>query len=386
MNRARRLRSGFTTGACAAAAAKAAILCLDGRRCGASTIEIPFPDGERRDLFVSEVTTEMIDGVPACRAIVIKDAGDDPDVTNGAAIVATVSINPVPLPLTGKERDRASTGSLSPTGLWIPCEIIIQGGPGVGRVTKPGLAVAVGEPAINPGPRAMITAAVREAIQSGRQLPNNATVTITISVVNGDKLAKKTLNHRLGIVGGISILGTTGIVTPLSAESWKATISAGMDVATATGCTDIVLSAGRASEKAHQLHFRLPEEAYVMMGDHFAFSVAEAAAHKFARIHIAAQWAKMLKIAMATPQTHVRHGALDPEQAVALVRKLGGRIPDQPFNTARELYDLITATHDDPKPLFRKICAAAKAYAASFAPSSEIICHLVDYTNKIITP
>lgn len=385
MNRTRRLRSGFTTGACAAAAAKAAILCLDGRQCGPGTVEIPFPDGERRELSVKNVTTEVIDGIPTCHASVIKDAGDDPDVTNGAEIIATVSINPAPLPLTGKEVGRAATGSLAPVGFWLPpCEFIIKGGDGVGTVTKPGLAVRVGEPAINPGPRTMIINAARDALRSGKQLPNNATITITISVVDGGNLAKKTLNHRLGIVGGISILGTTGIVTPLSADSWKATITAGMSVAKATECSDIVLSAGRASEKAHMHHFHLPEEAYVMMGDYFSFSVAEASAHRFARIHIAAQWAKMLKIAMATPQTHVRHGALDPAQAAIFLRKLGGDIPDKPFNTARELYNLMIAPHQTDA-LFRKICSAAAKYAATFAPRIAISCHLVDYDGRIVS-
>lgn len=384
MNRRRPLRSGFTTGACAAAATKAAILCLDGRHCGPGPVEIPFPDGERREIFVRDATTEVIDGVPVCHASVIKDAGDDPDVTNGAEIIVSVSINPVPLPPTGRERELAATGKLAPVGFWLPpCEFIIKGGEGVGTVTKPGLAVPVGKPAINPGPQTMIINAARDALRSGRQLPNNATVTITISVADGKKIAKKTLNHRLGIVGGISILGTTGIVTPLSAESWKATISAGMDVAVATGCTDIVLSAGRASEKAHMQHYHLPEEAYVMMGDYFAFSVAEAVSHGFERIHIAAQWAKMLKIAMATPQTHVRHGALNPAQAAAFVRKLGGEVPDRTFNTARELYESILEAGINPDPLFRKICTSAAKYAASFAPDRKIQCHLVDYDGTI---
>lgn len=384
MNRRRPLRSGFTTGACAAAATKAAILCLDGRHCGPGPIEIPFPDGERREIFVSNAATEIIDGVPVGHASVIKDAGDDPDVTNGAEIIASVSINPVPLPPTGREREHAVTGKLAPVGFWLPPgEFVIKGGEGVGTVTKPGLAVPVGEPAINPVPQAMIINAAREALRSGRQLPSSATITITISVKNGEKIAQKTLNHRLGIVGGISILGTTGIVTPLSSESWKATISAGMDVAVATGCTDIVLSAGRASEKAHLHHYRLPEEAYVMMGDYFAFSVSEAVAHGFGRIHIAAQWAKMLKIAMTTPQTHVRHGALNPAQAAQFVKTLGGAIPDRPFNTARELYEAILQTKTDPDPLFRKICMSAAKYAASFAPGAKIQCHLVDYDGTI---
>lgn len=381
----RRLRSGFTTGACAAAAAKAAILCLDGRCCGAGMVEIPFPDGQRRTLQVKDCSTIHVEGIPCARASVVKDAGDDPDVTNGAEIVATVCISPVPLPLTAKELERAATSSLTPVGLWMPRTITLQGGEGVGTVTKPGLAVPVGKPAINPVPRAMIIDAAREALRGGRQTPDNAEVTITISVPNGRELAKKTLNYRLGITGGISILGTTGIVTPLSAEAWKATITAGMDVAQATGCREIVLSAGRASEKAHMRSFGLADEAYVMMGDHLEFSVREAAARPFERIHVAAQWAKLLKIAMATPQTHVRFGALQVRKAVEFLRVDGVPIPAElNFNTARELFDHLTAATVDPAFYYERVCGSAARYVASLAGPIPVTVHLAAYDGRLI--
>ena len=204
----------------------------------------------------------------------------------------------------------------------------------MGVVTKPGLSIPVGEAAINPVPSKMIKEAVMEAIsesgESGNRLigesqkqspsfpihpftysPIHRLVEITISVVNGEKLAKKTLNSRLGIISGISILGTTGIVKPISAEAWTATITSSMDVAKAMGRSEIVLSAGRSSEKAHMEKFNLHQESYVMMGDYLEFALIEAKKHGFKKIHLCAQWAKMLKIAMATPQTHVRHGAID---------------------------------------------------------------------------
>ena len=382
----RHLRSGFTTGACAAAAVKAAITCLDGRCCGAGTVEIPFPDGMRRELRVKNCTVSASEGSIRARASVIKDAGDDPDVTNGAEIAATVSISPLPLPLTGKEIERAARSALSPIGYWIPCTFIIKGGEGVGIVTKPGLAVAVGEPAINPVPRAMILEAAREAIRSGRQLPNNATVTITISVVNGDILAQKTLNHRLGIVGGISILGTTGIVTPLSADAWKATITSGMDVAKACGCEEVVVSAGRASEKGHMNRIGLPEESYVLMGDHLGLAVGEAAARGFSRIHVAAQWAKLLKIAMATPQTHVKFGALNPTSAALFLHNMGIPVSlDTPFNTAREIFDLLLETHEKPEPLFRRICGVAARYVSALGSGIPTTAHLIGYNGELLS-
>ncbi|HSW65101.1 MAG TPA: cobalt-precorrin-5B (C(1))-methyltransferase CbiD [Dissulfurispiraceae bacterium] len=383
--RAQRLRSGFTTGACAAAAAKAAILCLDGHTCGEGSVEIPFPDGRRREILVESCSTSLHEGLPLARAVVIKDAGDDPDVTNGARIVATVSITPVSLPLTGKDIDRAANSSLMPVVLRNPYTLVLKGGEGVGTITKPGLAVAVGEAAINPVPRAMILEAATEALRSGRQVPDNATITITLSVTNGSKLAKKTLNYRLGIVGGISILGTTGIVTPLSADAWKAAISVGMDVAKATGCAEIVLSAGRSSEKAHMRRFSLPEEAYIMMGDHLEFSVLEAAERGFGQIHVAAQWAKMLKIAMSTPQTHVRFGALNVRRAAAFLHELFIPLPQgHSFNTAREMFEVIFASHSDPAPFFSKVCEAACFYIASVAKGVPVSVHLAGYEGDML--
>ena len=186
----------------------------------------------------------------------------------------------------------------------LPLQIILKGGKGVGTMTKPGLPVPVGQPAINPVPGQMIRDAAAEAIlESGRGAARRAPAfEITISVPNGEELAKKTLNHRLGIVGGISILGTTGIVKPVSAEAWTATIASSMDVAKAMGHKEVVISAGRTSEAAHMKKYNLPEEAYVLMGDYLEYSLQEAKRHKFIKIHLCAQWAKMVKIAMATPQ------------------------------------------------------------------------------------
>ncbi len=295
-------------------------------------------------------------------ASIIKNAGDDPDVTNGAEIVATV-------------RWRESETGSSP--------VIIKGGQGVGTVTKPGLAVPVGEPAINPVPRKMITAAVREALRE--QGAGDSAIAVTISVPAGEELARKTLNHRLGIVGGISILGTTGIVKPLSEAAWTATITASFDVAKALGLEEVVVSTGRTSEKAHQNKYRLPIEAYAMMGDFTEFSLIDAGKHGFRKVHLCAQWAKMVKIAMGTPQTHVQHGALEADGARDFLIGLGIKLPqDRKFNTTREIYDLIRSDVDASRAVMVTVCSAAKRYGESVTAGIPVAVHLVSYEGEII--
>ena len=363
----RELRSGYTTGACAAAAAKAATQLLVGAYHGTplqappDKVSIPFPDGSRADFTIHSSGYRNPD--KAAFAAVIKDAGDDPDVTNGAEIVAEAIIARKCLPST----------------------LVIKGGMGVGTVTKPGLAIAVGEPAINPVPRKMIADAISEAFPYISFRSSGFAVEITISVTNGELLAKKTLNERLGIIGGLSILGTTGIVRPLSSEAWTATIASSMDVAKAMGRNEIVLSAGRTSEKAHMKKYSLPEESYVMMGDYLEFSLREAATRCFSNIYLSAQWAKMLKIAMATPQTHVRHGAIDLGKTVDFLNSIGVSIPKAAeFNTAREIFDYLIANSADLQETLIKVCNAAKSYASDIADPVNLSAVLVAYDGEVI--
>ena len=367
------LRSGYTTGACAAAAAKAAVMLLLGAEgkdlqtyelASLRSVEIPFPDGSRVKFIIHG---SGVSGQDSAWASIKKDAGDDPDITNRAEIVAEVRH-------VGARRT-------------VPLQI--KGGKGVGTVTKPGLSVAVGEPAINPVPRKMIEEAVSEAIlESSRGTARSAPAfEITISVPNGEELAKKTLNARLGIVGGISILGTTGIVKPVSTEAWTATIASAMDVAVATGHKEIVVSAGRTSEKAHMKKYGFSEEAYVLMGDYLEFSLKEAVRHGFEKIHLCAQWAKMVKIGMATPQTHVRFGAIDMKKASAFLNSLGIGIPlDQDFNTAREMLDHIIAENAGTTHALylQKVCDAAKRYAQEITEGVPVDIHLVSYNGEVI--
>jgi cobalt-precorrin-5B (C1)-methyltransferase len=377
-SKSRRLRTGYTTGACAAAAAKAATLVFFMEPDGESPaeVEIPFPDGSRHAFRIHEAG--LVIQERKAWASVIKDAGDDPDVTNGAEIIAEVG-----LMRQGSKRAGADA--------W---EVMIHGGMGVGRVTRPGLSVPVGEAAINPVPRKMIREAVVEAVRAHERTRDQGLLAVTISVPGGETIAEKTLNHRLGVVGGISILGTTGIVRPVSAEAWIATITASMGVAKAMGHGEIVLSAGRSSEKAHLEKFRLPEEVYVMMGDYLEYALLEAKKHGFAKIHLSAQWAKMLKIAMAARQTHVRHGALDAVKAVEFLRKLGngGKVEDRcpipggiSFNTAQELFNYIVSLRCAAcSSLLSEVCAAARRYSESITVNIPVVTHLVSYEKKVI--
>ena len=382
---ARRLRSGYTTGACAAAAAKAAVLLLLGRP-RPDSVEIPFPDGSRHGFAVHQCETKS----GHAWASVLKDAGDDPDVTNGAEIVASVSFLP---------EGASCQNSLSPSGGGLGWEgdnqsgrlqfhpppsplpsavttaregklicvrleqttIFLCGGAGVGWVTKRGLAVMPGEPAINPVPRRMILASVLEALgtKAGKILQ------VVISVPKGEELSEKTLNKRLGIVGGLSILGTTGIVHPVSAEAWTATIEASLSVAKEAGLTEVVLSTGRTSEKGVQTLLALPEEGYAMMGDYLEFSLLAAARMGFSTIHLAGMWAKIMKAALKIPQTHVRHGALEVADGLALLARLGADsallASLKEVNTAREIHERLR--EQDRDDLILAVCEAARRYA-----------------------
>ncbi len=355
----KRLRSGFTTGACAAAAAQAACqLLLSGQ--DVRQVTIPFPDGQRHTFVVHGC--QRLNQNQA-RAAVIKDAGDDPDVTNGAEISVEIMLTPGSGPA--------------------PLAITFVAGAGVGQVTKPGLALAVGEPAINPGPRTMIEAALGELLRAYPDQGPRA-ITCTIAIARGLELAQKTLNARLGIVGGLSILGTTGIVRPVSAEAWTATIQASMAVARETGCREIVLSTGRTSEKAVQELLGLPVEAYAMMGDYLHFSLTAAPSHGFQKIHLAGMWAKVLKAAMAIPQTHVRHGALEVKEAAAFIGQLAGdpalarELADA--NTAREIHDRLLA--QGRGELIRQVCLAARQYAQGVA-GLPVAVYLVTGVNQV---
>ncbi|MCX8030321.1 MAG: cobalt-precorrin-5B (C(1))-methyltransferase CbiD [Thermodesulfovibrionales bacterium] len=387
----RRLRSGFTTGACASASSKAATLILmNSLKTIYSTteyqylsstkeinpVDILLPIGERAVFSIHRSDFKEDENSFYATASVIKFAGDDPDVTNKAEIQTTVKLKKADLIINFAQsyiKDESSIPSIE-----------LRGGKGVGIVTKPGLPVPVGSPAINPVPQKMIKDAIIEAILNNNTNFRLKNLEVTISVTDGEKLALKTLNPRLGIIGGISILGTTGIVKPLSAEAWTATIETSMNMAAASGHKEIVLSSGRTSEKAHMRLFNFPQECYVMMGDFIEFSLREAKKHNFQKIHLCTQWAKMLKISQSIPQTHVKFGAIDLDRAVQFLKANGVLLSNKKFNSAREIFEFINQHRKDPNEVFAIVCIKAKDYCQTITKDIPVICNLVSYDGAIV--
>lgn len=350
------LRAGYTTGTCAAAAARGAALMLrDQRRVDQVTLRLPSGTSATFSLEGQEFT-------PSCAScFVVKDAGDDPDITNGAELHALVTLPPSPSPPEGEL-------------------VVISGGTGIGRATKPGLAVAPGEWAINPVPRRMIQEAV------GEVFPDRQTL-VRISIPDGEQRALKTLNARLGILGGLSILGTTGIVRPISAKAWTDTIDTALDVARACGCDTVVFSTGRTSEMAAQEWFKssetLPEEAYIMMGDHVAHALRSARERGFLRPVIACQYAKLVKIACGYENTHAAASDMDLArlQGWAVEATLPPEVVETiaSANTAREIA-LSTGFHPGLLALTARMALQA---SQCHAPGIHPLFMVADYSGRV---
>lgn len=286
------LRRGWTTGACAAAAAKAACAALtDGEF--PDPVAITLPGGQTPAFALAGWERSEFEA----SASIVKDAGDDPDVTHGATIVSTV------------RRGKPGSG------------ITFMAGPGVGTVTRPGLPMPPGEPAINPVPRRMIAQAIQDIAGEA------ADFEVEVSVVDGEEIAKKTLNGRLGILGGISILGTTGIVIPYSCSAWIHSIHRGIDVALGAGLVHVAGATGSASESAVQKHHDLPEVALIDMGDFVGGMLKYIRAHPVKRVTVAGGVAKMTKLAQGMLDLHSKRGAADLE-ALALVAERSGSSAD----------------------------------------------------------
>ncbi len=288
----RPLRRGWTTGTCATAAAKAAYAAL---LTGAfpDPVEVTLPGGERPSFALAVARVDA----DAATAGVIKDAGDDPDVTHGALILATVRLG--------------ARGA----------GVTFRAGAGVGTVTRLGLPVPPGEPAINPVPRQMIRAAIAEIAAANK---HSGDVEVEIAVPGGEAIAAKTLNGRLGIVGGISILGTTGIVVPYSCAAWIHSIHRGIDVARAAGLTHIAGSTGSTSEAAVQKLYDLPEIALIDMGDFVGGMLKYVRRHPLPRVTIAGGVAKMAKLAQGLLDLHSKRGAVELPALADLAESTGG--------------------------------------------------------------
>jgi cobalt-precorrin-5B (C1)-methyltransferase len=297
------LRRGWTTGACAAAAARAAATALfTGRFPDPVSIRLPGGQAPAFPLALRE------SGPDWARAGIVKDAGDDPDVTHGALVIAEVR--------------PGSTGS----------GIVFRAGEGVGTVTRPGLALAVGEPAINPGPRAMIHAAVETAAEEAGR-PAALDLNVAIAIPGGAALAAKTMNGRLGILGGLSILGTTGVVIPYSCSSWIHSIHRGIDVARAAGVEHIAAATGSTSERAVQRLHGLPEVALIDMGDFAGALLKYLRRHPVPRLTLAGGVGKLAKLGQGALDLHSQRSRLDPHALARLLADLGA--PESTLALAR---------------------------------------------------
>jgi cobalt-precorrin-5B (C1)-methyltransferase len=291
MTQERPLRRGWTTGACATAAAKAAFTALVGGDFP-DPVQITLPRGETPAFALAEARLRA----DSATAGIVKDAGDDPDVTHGALVRSTVRLGV------------AGSG------------VTFRAGPGVGTVTLPGLPVAVGEPAINPVPRRMIADAIAEvAACFGRA----GDVEVEVSVEGGEELAKRTMNPRLGIIGGLSILGTTGVVIPYSCSAWIASIHEGIDVARALGLDHVAGATGKTSEDAVRKLYDLPEVALLDMGDFVGGMLKYLRSHPVPRVTVAGGIAKMTKLAQGRLDLHSKRGSVDLQALADLARSAG---------------------------------------------------------------
>jgi len=294
MDEGKTLRYGWTTGCCATAAAKAAFEALiTGKFPDPVDVQLPGGACPAFSLAITEHTPDY------AQAGVIKDAGDDPDVTHGALVIARVSFG--------------TTGS----------GVTFKAGTGVGTVTKPGLPIPPGEPAINPVPRKMIGDAI---IERARHFNRPADAIVEVSVANGEKIALKTLNGRLGILGGLSILGTTGIVVPYSCSAWIHGIHRGVDVARATGLTHLAGATGATSENAVRCRYDLPEEALIDMGDFVGGFLKYLRKAPVGAVTIAGGFAKMTKLAQGLLDLHSSRGQVDFDWLARAATNAGGSV------------------------------------------------------------
>jgi cobalt-precorrin-5B (C1)-methyltransferase len=314
------LRTGWTTGTCASAAAKAAAIGLVTGTPPAE-VEVALPSGRR--------VTFAVEAESPTRCVVVKDAGDDPDCTDRARMTAEVA------------------GAASPA---------LLAGAGVGTVTKPGLGLDVGTPAINAVPRRMIAAALAEV--------TDVPLAVTFSVPGGDEMAARTSNARLGIVGGISILGTTGIVRPFSTAAYRASVTQQIDVAAAQGESVVVLATGSRSEKAAmRLHPELPEVCFVEVGDFTGTALRRAAADGIRHVVLVAMAGKITKLAAGVMMTHFHRSQVDGDLLASVARESGSPAAvvaaATETATARHFFETAMA-HGDIAPL-QRVCALARA-------------------------
>ncbi len=327
------LRRGWTTGTCATAATRAAFEALLGFE-PEDPVPVTLPGGARPSFALARLER----GEGFARASIVKDAGDDPDVTHGALVVSTVRFAP---PGSG---------------------VVFRAGQGVGTVTLPGLPLPPGEPAINPAPRRMMVAAIAE-VAAARGAASD--LIVEIGIENGEKLAERTMNARLGIVGGLSILGTTGIVIPYSCGAWIASIHRGIDVFRAAGLTHLAGVTGSTSEAAIRDLYDLPDQALIDMGDFVGGMLKYIRTHPVERVTIAGGFAKMTKLGQGLLDLHSKRDAVDFDWLAGRLAASGAPADlvasARSANTALEVLRL---SQGAGIPLAAKVAEAARKTAA----------------------
>jgi len=347
------LRTGFTTGACAAAAAKAAARCVV-RNTVLTEIETTLPN--RMTVTFALKRSELTASGAICS--VIKDAGDDPDCTHGAELVAEVGLRSEP----GVE---------------------IRGGPGVAVVTKPGLGLEVGTASITSPPRRNIIEMVEQEIVAS--LYSGAIV--TISVPGGEEMAKQTINARLGLIGGISILGTTGIVRPYSTAAFKASVIQAIDVACERGLSELVLTTGGKSESfAMELLPHLPEDAFIQMGDFVGTALKHCARRNLRRAVIVGMIGKLSKMADGRMQTHAAGSEVNMDLLASLAAELGAGeelcAQIRQANTARHALELCSAENIG---IASQVCRRVVGHGTRHAGGKlEVKAFLVDFNGNLL--
>jgi len=321
------LRTGFTTGTSATAASVAAILSIINQK-KTDSVDVLLPKKSRIRININDCEFEK----NRAHCSVIKDGGDDPDVTHGAEIVVDLELTPK------------------------PNSIEIDGGEGVGRVTKPGIGLEIGQAAINPTPRKMI---IENLTEVGKEILENNGIKVMISVPKGRELGPKTDNPRIGIVDGISILGTSGIVMPYSTASFAAAIRQQLDVVLSMGDDTVVLTTGGRSEDFARKIFDLPDHSFVQFGDFSGYTISQCAKKGMRKAHVCGFIGKFAKMATGVKQTHVKGSKVDMDFLSGLAKKCDtGEDVIQKIknaNTARNVQEIILENNIDG--FFDLICS-----------------------------
>ena len=352
----KKLRTGFTTGSCATASSKAGILSIINQK-KIEQIDIILPKRSRLDIQINscEFTTNT------AKCSVIKDGGDDPDVTHGAEIFVDIEL----------------TDNIG--------KIEIDGGEGVGRVTKPGLGLEIGSAAINPTPKKMI---LENIIEVSKKILEKNGIMITVSVPKGKELGPKTDNPRIGIMGGISILGTSGIVIPYSTASFAAAIRQQIAVVSSMNDDSVVLTTGGRSEDFARKIIELPDHSFIQMGDFSGYTIKQCAKQGLKKAYIAGFIGKLAKMAAGVKQTHVKGGKVDMKFLSELAKRCNassntiGRILGA--NTARNVQEIIMEDKVDGffDEVTKEACNQMRQHSEEKIPVEVI---LFDFDGKVLS-